>query len=210
MYNSTSIQTLIDRVGWAQAVQPNSQIVVDAANLTANSGRFFKDFHPNAIVELVVPTMPNPSANAAAYNAYLLDMKRIGVLKVLTAVFDLNERAQFTWNATRTYRTARPFFDYSDTIITRSNLFDTAIGYQVALDALAAETLSIRNNGAESKMKESYTEMKIEMGDFNNADGNLVSGGLTAKLNDAIIKIIDILFPEESIKRPYLRGVHIW
>ena len=209
MYDNTAVESLVRRVGWRQAVQPNTAIVIDAANILSDSGRYFNDFHKLAIVENAVSAIPNSSVIASGYNSFLYDMKKAGVLKVLSLVFDINPRANYSFDGGGK-RTDISGTDYTQTIIIRSNLFDEAIGYQVAYDTIELMLLTSRINMEERLSKMNFNEMKIEMGDFYN-DGELVGKGILGKLNQVIERIIDILFPKPNLGKPYINAFsHKW
>lgn len=208
MYDNTAISSLIRRVGWRQAIQPNLAIVIDATNIISDSGRYFNDFHKLAIVENAVSGMPNAKVTSLVYNEFLYDMKKAAVLKVLSAVFDINPRANYTFNGLG-LRIDTSNTDYTNTIITRSNLFDEAIGYQVAYDTIELMLLTGRSNMEERLAKMNFNEMKIEMGDFYH-EGELVGKGILGKLNSVIERIIDILFPKLNDGKPYVNAVNKW
>jgi hypothetical protein len=204
-YNSTAIQTLIDRIGWAAAIQP-STIVLSSAAAKSDSGRYFSGFHRMAIVENMKPLMPNKDADNTAFSAWLVDLKREGVMNVLDRVFDNNERAFFLIDrdGNRVDISAK---DYSETIITiNPRLFDKAIGLQVAYNALEAIAVSTRSNGVQRSTQASYEEIKNEQDGFTDENGKALSAGLKGKLTGSISSIIDILFPKATTGQPRIKN----
>lgn len=208
MYDNTSIQVLVDRVGWALPIPP-STIVLTSDNTKSDSGRYFDAFHKMAIVENVFNVQPNHNISNADFNVYLYGLKKAATMKVLSAIFDLNERANLSI-ATSGLRVDISSTDYSHMITTRASIFDDCIGYQVSCDVLELMLLTTRSNQTESVSKYNYQQLKVELDGFTNEGGHLVSKGVHFKLNASIIKAIDILFPRDDRSKKTIRGVSVW
>lgn len=204
-YSSGAIQSLIDRIGWAAAIPPTT-ISLSVAAAKSDSGSYVSDYHRMAIVENMKPLMPNKEANDAAFSAWLVDLKRAGVMAVLDRVFDNNERASYQtlYNGERKDISG---VDYSDVIISvRPRLFDKAIGLQVAYNALEAIAVSTRSNAVQRIVQSTYEEIKNEQDGFTDENGKAVTSGLKGKLTGAISSIIDILFPKPVKGQPLIRN----
>jgi len=199
-YNSTAVQALQDRVGWAAPVAP-SDFALSAENAESTSGRFFKDFHGLAIVEYVIATMPNYDATDATKNAYLLDKKRSAVQSVLSDVFDQNDRAYYYMD-TYGNRIDVSGVDFSNIILNvRTSLFDNAIGYRMALDVLELISTSNRSNFDE-RMAAAYDQVQNAMEGYTDGNGKTISRGVRGLYRDAIETVIEILFPKEAGRSP--------
>lgn len=208
MYDNTSIQVLVDRVGWALPIPP-STIVLTSENTKSDSGRYFDAFHKMCIVENVFDVQPNHNISNTDFNVYLYGLKKAATMKVLSAIFDLNERANLSV-ATSGLRVDISNTDYSQMITTRASIFDDCLGYQMACDVLEMILLTTRSNQTESISKYNYQQLKLELDGFTNEGGHLVSKGLHFKLNASIIKAIDILFPRDDRSKKTIRGVSVW
>lgn len=208
MYDNTSIQVLVDRVGWALPIPP-STIVLTSENTKSDSGRYYDAFHKMTIVENVFDVQPNHNISNTDFNLYLYGLKKAATMKVLSAIFDLNERANLSI-ATNGRRVDTSSTDYSQMITTRASIFDDCLGYQMACDVLEMILLTTRSNQTESISKYNYQQLKLELDGFTNEGGHLVSKGLHFKLNASIIKAIDILFPRDDRKQKTIRGVSVW
>lgn len=208
MYDNTSIQVLVDRVGWALPIPP-STIVLTSENTKSDSGRYYDAFHKMTIVENVFDVQPNHNISNTDFNLYLYGLKKAATMKVLSAIFDLNERANLSI-ATNGRRVDTSSTDYSQMITTRASIFDDCLGYQMACDVLEMILLTTRSNQTESISKYNYQQLKLELDGFTNEGGHLVSKGLHFKLNASIIKAIEILFPRDDRKQKTIRGVSVW
>lgn len=202
MYSNLALQTIVDRIAW-KAPFDSTEIILSSANLTGYSGRSFDTFHEIVTVENIKDTIRNTDISNDDFNTVLYDLKRQGVLKVFNQVFDENERAYFSENYLG-IRSDISGTDYSDLIIRRKQVFDNAYGLQVAINVLEIQKTTSRSNLNERAMKE-FLNIQYELDGYFNGEGVLISKGLYAKRNDAIQKVIDILFPKAAGKPPYIR-----
>lgn len=205
-YNSTAIQALIDRIGWNTPVPPYTLFTVSAANLKADSGRRFNQYHKLATVEFMADTMPNPDADGAAINAYLLDLKAQAVKRTLTQIFDNNPRANYSMSSG--FRKDLSGTDYSDMILTRTNVFDEVIGMNGAVIALELIKNSDRSNIRERLSKSGISSF-AELEGFFNEFGKTLAKGMYSRTDVAVAKAIDILFPETD-QKPSLIARRYW
>lgn len=208
-YNPTSIQTLMDQVGWYDAIPP-STIVVDAGNKTSNGGTFFNSYHQVVTVENVRSTLTNPSSIDSTFNAYLLKMKRDGATDVLRRVFDLNPLAAYaSYQGVTSINYA---VDYTGLIASRIGLFDKAFGYSVCLSALQMFMTTARSNREQRIAGMSYESLAMEIEGIFDQYGKRITNGMDAKLAQEIQQIITVLFPTDanSSKKPTLTGIHPW
>lgn len=77
--------TLEKRVGWKQPAAIS--IVIDANNLTSQSGRFFQDEHSFVKVSTIVEIMEKANASDSEVNAYLTSLRKQVVLLVIDEAF---------------------------------------------------------------------------------------------------------------------------
>src|SRR5574343_1166711 len=134
MYNSLSITTLQDRIGWSNPMLPNSEITLDSRNTTSVSERQYNSFHQLVVVENVKSMVLNKSISNSDLNDYLFDLKKTVVLEVLSRVFDTNIYAKVKNN--EEFESYGYRDDYSDVIIQNQSLFDQSIGYLMASKCL--------------------------------------------------------------------------
>ena len=206
-YDSSAIQYLVDRIGWAAPIPPIS-LSLSPENNTATSQRYYNWFHRLATVENMAYTIANPDVVNDDFNDYLYDIKKQAVLSVLASVFDNCERANYRYGAYYT-RVDISNIEYSDVIKTgKPSLFDNAIGYTAACKILEDLLSSVRKNGVEREIGFDWTQLKAELEGIRNEYGKIMTTGLYALKKMAIDSVIDILFPENA--PPLLIGRHPW
>lgn len=195
-YNATAIQTLTDRIGWAAPIPP-TDLVLSTAVTSATSGRYVRDFHPMAIVENVAETQPQYQADNNALSAFFISLRASAVRMVLARVFDGNERAYYR-NGSGGERERIDGLEYSDRIIAAPALFDNAIGFQMAYDALEMMGNAVRSNFTQRLTQYSYGQIKAEQDGYTDENGKPIDRGIAGRLTAAIREVNNILFPETS------------
>ena len=185
MYNEQSIASLVTRIGWEKPLDTAFAITIDEEVLTANSERKVNSFHQLVTVENVYAAVPEIEMEVADFNDFLSSLRKQSVLEVLTAIFDKNEQYIET-------------VDYSELILARPRLFDDAIGYCIAIKALELFISSSRNNLLELNAKLSFQNLKIELEGVRNDGGFFVAKGIIYKMERAIQKAQNILFPKNA------------
>lgn len=205
-YDNIAINTLIQRVGFANAIPP-SDIVLSSANLISTSGRTFKKYSSFASVEKLFLLLNNPALTIEGFQAELEEYRKQAVLTVLEKIYDQNLLANQTANGLG-YPVNISGNDYSDVIMSRANVFDACIGYQFALDIVHMMMTSSRSNNEERATQLGYVELKVELEGANENSNNAFSGkGLVYELNKAYKAAIQILFPQPKsglVDRSYL------
>jgi len=185
MYSEPSISSLITRIGWEKPLETDFAIELDEEVLTADSERKVNSFHQLVTVENVYAAVPEIEMEAVDFNGFLSSLRKQSVLEVLTAIFDKNEMyVEET--------------DYSALIIARPRLFDDAIGYCMAIKALELFIASSRSNLLERNAKLSFQNLKIELEGVRNDGGFFVAKGIIYKMERAIQKAQNILFPKNA------------
>ena len=185
MYSEQSIVSLVTRIGWEKPLDTAFAIELDEEVLTADSERKVNSFHQLVTVENVYAAVPEIDMEVADFNDFLSSLRRQSVLEVLTAIFDKNEQYIET-------------VDYSELILARPRLFDDAIGYCMAIKALELFIASSRNNLLERNAKLSFQNLKIELEGVRNDGGFFVAKGIIYKMERAIQKAQNILFPKNA------------
>ena len=211
LYNETTIQSLIDRIGWFEAIQP-SAITLDPSNSESESGRFFNSFHQLCTIENVNSCIPNPGADNTALNDFLYKMKRDSVLEVLSGVFDNNPLA---YRATqeidgKTVTSLGYRAEYNDVVAQKISIFDNAIGYSMAVRCLQLFLTTNRSNRDKKVIDLSYDQMKLELEGFFNEYGKLIAQGSFQKYQHAVDLIIEILFPTKTTTNKRIIGRNVW
>lgn len=208
MYDQTSIQLLIDRIGWNSPIQPNTDIVLSPENEESTSGRFFDSFHQLSIVENVFACINNKDVDNDSLNDILLKMKKDSVLEVLNKVFDTNPLANLKNQeevVSLNYKS-----DYSFDIQNKVSLFDDAIGYAMAVRCLQMFISSSRSNLKERKITQSYEALKVELEGVINEQGVLIAKGAIGYYDASIINAIKIIFPTETKSKKRIFGRQPW
>lgn len=196
LYTGTSVDLLIGRIGWAQAVPPTA-LVVDAPNLISNSGLYFNSFHELVTAENVNDCIRNLNIDVANLNTQLAKMKKDSVLEVLNKVFDLNVLANYH-TSVGVVSTNYNADGYDDMIASKLGVFDACIGYSMSVRGLQLFIASERSNGTQRKMKAAYPYLKSELEGINDTDGNTMSSGANVQFTRSIKDAIEVLFPTTS------------
>lgn len=224
MYNEESIQALINRIGWAEAVPP-TDITISEENKESESGRYFNSFNPLVVVENVFAAITNKSADNDTLNSELARLKEDGVKDVLLKVYNLNTRA--TAAVTNFVTSLNYASDYSASIVANQQSFDDAIGLSVAIKALELISTTNRSNERANNPKISAQDIQAAFhGAF--TVNRVISKGLLAQYNDAIHDLIEVLFPVsyppgsevvvgpdggvtvKTTPKPILKGRKVW
>lgn len=208
MYNETSIQLLIDRIGWSNPIQPNSEITLSPENVESASGRFFSSFHQLSIVENVYKCVTNKDIDYQEFNTFLLKMKKDCVLEVLNKIFDTNPLANIS--VSEDVKSLNYKSDYSSDITNKASLFDDTIGYSMATRCLQLFISSTRSNATETKIGQNYEKLKVELEGVINTEGVLIAKGTIGYYDASIINAIKILFPTETKSKKRLYGRKPW
>ena len=182
MYSETIISTLAERIGFGTPQEEGFAIELDEANLQGDSGRVFKSFHALVTPENIHAAVVNSHINEADFNAILNQFRDNAVREILPLIMDKNEL----------YDTS---VEYDSIIESSVVLFDDAIGYKVAVMVLEMFISSSRSNLLERNAKFAVGNLKLELEGFRNDTGFLVANGLVQKLDKAILKASNKIFP---------------
>lgn len=225
MYNEASIEALVKRIGWAEAVPPTT-IVVSEDNLESTSGRYFNSFNPLVIVENILASITNKDADNDTLNTELSRLRSDGVNDVLLKVYNLNTRA--TAEVTNFVTSINYAADYSASIVANQQSFDDAIGLSVAIKSLELISTTNRSNARANNPKIDNQEIQAFFHGAFSATGKVISKGLYAQYAEAIGKLIEVLFPVsypessevivgsdggvtvKTTPKPTLKGRRVW
>lgn len=208
MYNETSIQLLVDLVGWGLPVLP-SPITLTDGNKKADSLRTFNSFHQLATVENVFDCISNLNVDNDNLNIFLAKIKRDAVLRVLNDVFDNNVLAHTP--STETAISTNYSLEYNLMISGKTNVFVNAIGNAAVVKILELFITSIRSNITLKVLKADYQFLKSEINGIRNESGQLIAWGLENHYNKAIIDAIKILFPIQTVdSKKTVTGKFVW
>lgn len=192
MYNPSSIDVLINRIGWYDAMPPTS-LVIDAGNTQTESGVYANSFHSLATVENVYASLDNKSATNDTLNDILLKIKRDAVVDVLSKVYNLNTRATARFNNLIESLNYLP--DYTDSIIVNKQYFDETLGLSMAVKALEYLRLTNRSNSNTTNPKLREEELFIALNGAYTQEGRALTKGLYAQYRESLGNLIDVLFP---------------
>jgi len=182
MYSPESIQSAVDRIGFANAINSDFAITISGEVILSNSGRNVNSFHQLATVENLYSAVSQPNMAELDFNNYLQGIKKQAVIEVLTEVIDMDSRSE---TAT----------DYSDIIITNPYIFDNAIGYTIAVKCLELMVSSVRKNLIERNAKLAVNNLKMELEGVKTDAGITVSNGIKRERFYAIRKAKEVIFP---------------
>jgi hypothetical protein len=190
MYTEEIILKLADRIGFGTHQGESFAINISEANSLGFSKRFFKSFHALVTIENIFNTInsiiPNDSGSTEMFNSILGDFRIGATREVLPLIMDKNNKYKVE-------------VDYSQVIEDNIILFDDAIGYKVAMMVLEMMISSSRSNLLERNAKLSASNLKLELEGFRNDTGILIANGLVHKLDKAIRKATNKIFPFEVI-----------
>ncbi|MBS3993119.1 MAG: hypothetical protein KGZ87_05335 [Bacteroidetes bacterium] len=193
MYSEESISSLINRIGWEVPLDSDSSIILDTENKTADSGRKVNAFHQLASVENIYAAVAEVDMDMADFNKFLASIREQSVREVLTVIFDQHHLYIDTT-------------DYSSIIAKKVKLFDSAIGYTIAVKILELFVSSNRKNFIERNASLSFQTLKIELYGAKNDNGHFIAKGITYEKNEAIKKAQKILFPDPVL----IDGTPLW
>lgn len=182
MYSPESIQSLVDRIGFAEPINSDFAITISGEVILSNSGRYVNSFHQLATVENLYSAVSQPAMADLDFNNYLQGIKKQAVIEILTEIIDQDSRSDTS-------------FDYSDTITTNPYIFDNAIGYTIAVKCLELFISSPRKNLIERNAKLAINNLKMELEGVRTDAGVLVAQGIKRERYYAIKKAKDVLFP---------------
>jgi hypothetical protein len=185
MYTQDAITALMFRIGWAQPLDPTSNIVLDIDNVAKDSGRTVESFHKLASVENIYAAVSVVNMDMDDFNAYLTSVRTQATLAVLNETLETHIKYDFDK-------------DYTDMLTQKAPIFDDAIGYTVAIAMLELFISSNRKNLTERNAALSYQSLKVELEGAKNDQGFSVSTGIMLKRYYAIKQIKKILFQNDS------------
>lgn len=179
MFDETTIQSLIDSIGWDDPL--GTSLVITTENLKSTTGRLFNSFHPLVTVENVNDTAGLKPIDIDQLNTELYGFKKQAALQTLNKVF--NSSPQFN-----------PALDYGGDVVKYNGLLSDVYGLACSAMVIQMMLTSMRINEIERRTK--YGVLKVELDGFRNDQGVLISKGLKAMLNEATINARKIIFPE--------------
>lgn len=186
MYSESSILSLMQSIGFGEPNDETITITIEDSNKTGTSSRTFKGFHKLVTLENLYATVDVFDMNTQEFNDYLTGLKSDSARSALNKILDQHKSYQDS-------------FDYSDTIITKLQLFTEVYGYQLAINALEEMMTTKRVNIEERNAKLTYSALKMELEGAVNDNGKVMSKGLERKLLSAVSNAQKSLFPDPLI-----------
>ena len=167
------------RVGWRQYPASFPFALTDE-NKRSDSGRFFQDFSALATLSNIKSAMEDAEADENAFNEYLSDMQRAAIATVLSGVL----------------RESRTLRNFDDLVEKNIDVFDEAIGLQVAISAVELMSLSVRSNSNERATKDMSSTLYRELNGLHADNGAPVTVGLKNRISREIATLKKRLFPK--------------
>ncbi|WP_341215763.1 hypothetical protein [uncultured Wocania sp.] len=186
MYSETSILSLIQSVGFGELTDELIEITIDASHKVGTSARTFKGFHKLVTLENLYATVDVVDMNSQDFNNYLTQLKSDSARSALNKILNQHKLYQDS-------------LDYSDTIITKLQLFTEVYGYQLAYDALEQMMVTKRENIESRNAKLASASLKMELEGAVNDNGKVIVKGLERRLLTAVNAASKIVFPEPLI-----------
>lgn len=183
MYSQNAIEVLTKRIGFGSNF---TEVSIDAENKEGTSGRLFSFYHKLVTLKNLYDTVNEIDMNSSDFNEYLNQLKEDAAKGVLVRLLDLNEEYLDS-------------FDYSDTIISRPEIFEDAYGYTLAINAIEQMVSTPRVNDSERSSNLAYNKLKMEIEGVTDSDGRVLSKGLNRALEFSIKKATDIIFPPKGL-----------
>ena len=179
------ISALTGRVGWIQ--YPTSfPFALTEENGRSESGRYFQDYSALVTLSNIKDTMEDAEADEEAFNVSLSNLQRAAISAVASGI--LREGANIEQSA------AHDIID--NTAKTKPELFDEAIGLQMACSVIELMQHSARSNYTERIGKESSALLFRELNGAYTDNGVPVSTGLKNRLSRELTRLKKILFPK--------------
>lgn len=182
MWDLESIQSLVDRIGFALPINSDFPITISGEVVLSNSGRDVNSFHQLATVENLYSAVSQINMAELDFNNYLQRIKTQSVKQALTDIISKDSRSDLA-------------FDYSNSIITNPYIFDDVIGYTIAVKCLELFISSSRKNLLERNAKLAISNLKVELEGMKTESGVTVAQGIKRERSYAIKKAKDVLFP---------------
>lgn len=224
MYNQTTKQLLVDRIGWKQPTEVDTDLVLSTENKESTSGQFFNSFHPTCLAENVYYCIQNDLVDVAELNDVLYQMKIDSVNEVLKKVFDTNPLANYA--SLQGVISINYALEYDVLISSKNTVFDEAIGWSMASRCLRLFLTTNRSNAIETNIGMTYDLMKYELDGIKNEYGRSVGKGTIDNFEAAINNVIMVLFPTykndsitpddpngnpiTDLKKPTIRSGNFW
>lgn len=190
MYTEQIIQDLTNRIGFGTSQEEGFALEISEVNSSGTSKRLFKSFHALVTIDNIFNTInsiiENDIQKSNEFNAILLEFREGATREVLPLIMDKNDKYDQLVN-------------YDSVIEANIILFDDAIGYKVAMMVLEMMISSGRINILERNAKLSASNLKLELEGFRNDTGVLIANGLVHKLDKAVRKATNKIFPFEII-----------
>lgn len=188
MYTEESISTLNERIKWNASLDSEFSIELSEDNKTGTSGKHFQSFHNLVSIDNIYASVPEIAMDEEDFNDLLTDIRLQATLQVINDVMDRNDLYL-------------PNTDYDNLMISNAGLFDSAIGFKVAISVLEMFLSTTRINLHERNAKLSASNLKLELEGFINDNGIIVAKGIKNLYNSSVKKATNKLFPIQIIVR---------
>lgn len=182
MYSSESILYLQNRIGFGTV---KIAVTVEPSNQEGSSGRLLSSFHKLATLKKIYDTTTEINMPKEEFNVYLEELKKQAALRILSEILDKNY-------------SYKPEYDYSDTILKRTELFDDALGYSMAIAVIEQQLAVERSNNEQRKASEVFQKLKLELEGVKDAYGNVIARGLYSSFYYAHRNASNIIFRKEK------------
>ncbi len=191
MYTPAAIEVLMNRIGFGK--DDGLSVNVLTEHKTGTSGRIFSSFHKLVTLMNLYETVEEINVSEKDFNEFLRQMKHDAVKSSLVAV--LNQNCLYLDD-----------FDYSDTIVLKSDLLEEVVGYTLAIMAIEQMVSTNRKNDKQRNASLSYQKLKMELEGITDEKGFVRARGINKKLRDAIKRSQCVMFPN----KPTIHNANIW
>lgn len=89
------MNAMLQRIGFKQPTEA-AYAIVNSSNLTANSGRYYDDFHALVSAKNIREVQPDANISDVNFNAHLESLKRAAIMRSLNGVLNVTEQISRT------------------------------------------------------------------------------------------------------------------
>ncbi|WP_440881139.1 hypothetical protein [Tenacibaculum sp. C7A-26P2] len=184
MYSDKSPDILSRRIKWHAPLGEYATILNPEITAGEND-KAYQDAHKLVTIENIHSTQPNSKISKEDFNIYLKRLNKACVDKVLEDVFDLNTSIDNTKN-------------YDSLIEANQSIFDTSLKHYMSIQVIQGMMTSVRQNGNERSLKDSYPHLKVELVGSKNDKGKVLSVGVDFIYQKSIEAVKNVLFPKKN------------
>lgn len=181
MYSKNSIEVLSKRIGFGTAKNV-PEFDFDYDIVFGNAKRTFDYFHKLVYLDSIYLSVAKQDMDQEEFEVELEKLRMNSAISTLSRVLMQNPEYIDEKN-------------YDEIITAKTAILEEVYGYTLAIDVLELFITSPRSNLATINANLSYEKLKLDLYGFKNEQGVEVAAGLVSKLETAIKKATNAIFP---------------